>query len=76
MEIVNLLTIGMTSFNIRQQVPNDISEDNQYVPPENLKSQDNLNKINSWTNAHQIMINQTKTKTLISNHTNKSKAEN
>ena len=71
LEIVNLLTIGMTSFNIRQQVPNDISEDNQYIPPENLKSQDHLNKINSWTKAHKMMINQTKTKTMIFNHTNK-----
>ena len=71
LEIVNLLTIGMTSFNIKHQVPNDIAEDNQFIPPEHLKSQDYLNKINSWTKEHKMMINQTKTKTMIFYHTNK-----
>ena len=36
LEIVNLLTIGISSFNIRYQVPNDIAEDNQFIPAENL----------------------------------------
>ena len=52
-------------------MPNDISEDNQYIPPENLKSPDNLNEIESLTKAHKIMINQTWTKTMIFNDTNK-----
>ena len=39
LEIVNLLTIGISSFNIEHQVHNDIKEDNLYIPPENLKSQ-------------------------------------
>ena len=70
LEIVNLLTIGISSFNIKHEVPNDIGEDNLYIPPENLKSQENLNKINIWTNNQKMKINKTKTKTMIFNYTN------
>ena len=42
LEIVNLLTIGMTCFNARGQVPSDILEGNQYIPSTNLKSQNYL----------------------------------
>ena len=49
LEIVNLLTVGITSFNLKQQIPVDIPIHNQYIPPENLKSQDWLKEINDWT---------------------------
>ena len=42
LEIVNLLTVGICSLNVKQQVPNDMLEDNLYIPPENLKSQEYL----------------------------------
>ena len=70
LEIVNLLTIGISSFNIKHQIPNDIREDNKYIPPENLRSQLYLDTINTWTQNHKMKINQTKTKTMIFNHTN------
>ena len=43
LEIVNVLTVGISSFNVKSQVPNDISNHNQYIPSENLKSQEHLN---------------------------------
>ena len=49
LEIVNILTVGISSFNIRGQVPSDIPGHNHFIPPENLKSQDWLNQINEWT---------------------------
>ena len=49
LEIVNLLTIGMTCFNVRGQVPSDILEGNQYIPASNLKSQNYLDEISQWT---------------------------
>ena len=70
LEIVNLLTIGISSFNTKHEVPNDIGEDNLYIPPENLKSQEYLDTINSWTINQKMKINQTKTKTMIFNQTN------
>ena len=45
LEIVNLLTIGTTSYNIKNQVPSYELENNKYIPPQNLKSQEYLNKI-------------------------------
>ena len=49
LEIVNILTIGLSSIKIMFQVPNDMKEDNRYIPPEHFDSQLYLNKINSWT---------------------------
>ena len=37
LEIVNLLTVGICSYNIKQHIPSDISTDNQYIPPQNLQ---------------------------------------
>ena len=71
LEIVNLLTVGLSSFNIKAQVPNDIRVDNQFIKPENLKSQEYLNQINMWTNTQKMKINQSKTKTMIFNYTHK-----
>ena len=52
LEIVNLLTIGISSYNIKHHVPNDIIQENQFIPPNNLQSQRNLNEINTWTKNH------------------------
>ena len=49
LEIVNLLTVGLTSFNLKVQVPSDIATHNQYIPTDNLKSQEWLDCISTWT---------------------------
>ena len=69
LEIVNLLTIGLSSFNVREQVPTDIPTHGQFVNPQDLKSQEWLNKINDWTDEQKMVINQKKTKTMIFNYT-------
>ena len=69
LEIVNLLIVGMSSFNVKAQVPNDIPDHNLYISPENLKSQQFLDKINQWTIEHKMKITQKKTKTMIFNFT-------
>ena len=60
LEIVNLLTIGLCSFNVKHQVPNDINQHNQFINPEDLKSQEYLDKISSWTDQHLMKINSKK----------------
>ena len=35
LEKIALLTIGITSYNIKQHVPNDVKKNNLYIPPEN-----------------------------------------
>ena len=62
LEMVNLLTIGISSFNIKSQVPSDILDNNQFIPPSNLKSQEYLDQINLWTKNQKMIINQKKSK--------------
>ena len=42
---------------------------NQYIPAENLKSQEWLDTINEWTVNQKMMLNTKKTKTMIFNYT-------
>ena len=70
LEIVNLLTVGISSFNIKAQVPSHIPEHNQIIQAYNLKSQEWLNQINDWTLNQKMKINENKTKTMIFNYTN------
>jgi hypothetical protein len=69
LEIVNLLTVGITSFNLKLQVPADLPLHNQFIPLGNLKSQDWLDGINDWTIKQKMMINEKKCKTMIFNYT-------
>ena len=70
LEIVNLLTVGLTCYNLKQHVPSDLPSHNQFIPAENLQSQYWLNEINEWTENQKMKINETKTKSMIFNFTN------
>ena len=39
LEMINILTVGLPSFNVRSQVPSDLPAHGQFVPSDNLKSQ-------------------------------------
>jgi hypothetical protein len=64
-----LLTIGISSYNIKNHVPSDIISNNQFISPSNLKSQDYLNEISDWTRNQKMVINQKKSKCMIFNYT-------
>ena len=68
-EVINLLTIGLSSFNMKGQVPSDIPTHGQFVDSSNLKSQDYLNQINKWTEEHKMIISGKKTKAMLFNFT-------
>ena len=70
LEIVNVLSVGLTSYNIRRHVPSDIPTDYLYIPPENLKTQQHFQEINQWTAAQKMQLNTQKTKNMIFNYTN------
>lgn len=59
-ELVNLLTIGLSSYNVRHHVPNDISTDTFYINPYNSKSQCYIHAINSWSETQKMILNQKK----------------
>ena len=70
LEIIDLLSIGLTSYNIKEHVPSDISVHNKFIPAKNLKSQEWLSSINLWTTNHKKQINSSKTKSMIFNFSN------
>ena len=45
LEVINLLKIGLTSYNFRNHVASDIAIGSSYLPPSNCQSQDYLNEI-------------------------------
>ena len=49
LEKINLLIVGLSSFNSKASVPSDIPDHNQFIPANNLKSQEYLEEIRSWT---------------------------
>ena len=71
LEIINLLTIGITSYNIKQHVPSDIPVHNQYIPSATLESQHILEEIEEWTKKQKMLLNEKKTKNMIFNFTKK-----
>ena len=73
LEIVNLLTVGISSYNIKAQVPNDIPIHNGYIEAKNLKIQENIDNICDWTRSRQMKINSRKSCGIIFNFTNKYK---
>ena len=73
LEIINLVNIGISSFNCKKQVPSDLPAYGKFVDGSQLKSQEYLDKINLWTEQHQMIISEKKTKSMIVNFTDKYK---
>ena len=68
-EILNLISIGLTSLYVRPEVPNDLPEHGQWIPGDQTKTQKYLNTINQWTEDHKMALNPKKSKIMIINHT-------
>ena len=49
LEIIHLISVGLATYNVRAHIPSDIPTHNQIIASENLKSQDQLQKISEWT---------------------------
>ena len=69
LEIINMINIGLSSYNFRNHVASDIATDGQFVTNEHLKSQEYLNVINAWTENQKMEISAKKTKAMIINFT-------
>jgi hypothetical protein len=71
LETINLLNIGLSSYNVKHHVPSDVPTSNIFLQKEHLKSQESLTTINSWTKQNKMMLNQKKTKNMIFNFSKK-----
>ena len=70
LEMINLISIGLSSYNCKLHVPSDINvEHKQYLPPQNFNSQESLKKISDWTDDHLMKLNPTKSKYMVVNFT-------
>ena len=67
LEVINLISIGLTSYNFKTHVASDIGIDQSFLPAQNLQSQVNLNKIQEWTHKNKMKLNNDKTKVIIFN---------
>ena len=69
LEIINLINIGLLPYNFKQHVSDEIKVGNLFLPPSNVKSQQNLQQIEVWTNEKQMKLNTNKSKYMIINFT-------
>ena len=69
LEKINILLIGLASFDCHTSVPSDLPTHNQFIPAEHLKSQEYLTRIMEWTEKQKMILNQKKTKVMIFNFT-------
>ena len=70
LETINLLNIGLCSYNFKQHKAT-VPEGGYFIDSKNLDSQMYLDKINQWTVNQKMQLNKNKTKAMIINYTNK-----
>ena len=71
LECINLLSVGLGSYNYHQHVPSDVPSEGYFIDSRNLKTQQYINKINDWTKSQKMVLNSQKTKAMIINFTKK-----
>ena len=69
LEVVNLLTIGISSYNVRHHVPSDVPVHNGCVESKKLKTQENFKNIADWTESKQMKLNLKKSHAMVFNFT-------
>ena len=69
LEILNLIAIGLSSYNFKNHAASDIGIDQKYLSAENTMSQTYMNLICKWTEKMKMKLNQEKSKVMIFNFT-------
>ena len=70
LEIINLVNVGVASYNFKNHVASDIAIDQYFVNPNELQSQNYIDKISNWTSINKMKLNERKTKMMVFNFTN------
>ena len=68
LEILNLISFGLSSYNFHNHVASDIGIEHSYLDPHNIKSQEYLNKVSDWTDQNEMQLNCKKTKYMVFNY--------
>ena len=69
LEVVNLLAIGLSTYNFKNHVASDVGIDQKFLSPENTQSQTYMNLISQWTDQMKMKLNKDKSKVMIFNFT-------
>ena len=69
LELINLLSIGLSSYNFHGHVASDIPTNGYFIANENLKTQEYLKKISEWTSENKMALNKKKCQAMIFNFT-------
>ena len=72
-EVINLFSIGLASHNVKAAVPSNIPVTNNFIPSEHLKTQSNMERVESWAEGKQMKLNILKTKNIIFNYSSDKK---
>ena len=67
LELINLIMVGLSSYNFKNHVASDIGIDQLYLPCDNIKSQTYMDNISEWTQQKQMSLNEKKSKLMIFN---------
>ena len=69
LELINLILVGLSSYNFRQHVASDVGIDDSFLPSANLNAQKSLDTLESWTNLNKMKLNDKKTNYMVFNFT-------
>ena len=67
LEVIQLLDVGLASYNLKAQVPSNIPTHDQLIRSEHLKTTKYLGDINNWTEKNLMKLNERKTKQIVFN---------
>ena len=65
LKIMNLISIGFSSYKLYNHVASDIGIEHSYLDSKNIKSQEYLNKVSDWTDQNEMKLNCNKTKYMV-----------
>ena len=70
LEKLNLLLVGLASYNFRNHVASNIGIDEKFLPSGNIGAQSSLDQIVKWAEGNKMQLNKQKSKVMIFNYTN------
>ena len=71
LEVVDLINAGLSCYNFRQHVASDINVNGQYLDPKNVKTQQYISTLDSWSDQQLMKLHEKKTKIMLINFTKK-----
>lgn len=71
LEVINLLTVGISCYNLKAHVASDIPVHNGFIDKQNLQTQVDIDKISQWTRNKKMKLNHKKSSLMCFNFTKK-----